>query len=152
MDWYLQVDEADQKHDIIVKTDVIDLAGYELRKALQLMRRSNPPILEWFQSDIIYHEHKQLMQQVRNVASLDPCFSRANIINHFHSIARQNWIDYLKDKPYVNRKKYLYVLRCLFQAEFMRVHEQWQEMPPLHWEKLIAGTTIVILSYLQHRH
>jgi predicted nucleotidyltransferase len=33
---------------------LLDISGWDLRKALQLLRKSNPPLLEWFQSPIVY--------------------------------------------------------------------------------------------------
>ena len=44
LDWYLSID---QKRDVIERpiSDELDLSGWELRKALRLLRKSNPPLL-----------------------------------------------------------------------------------------------------------
>ena len=45
LDWYLQIDDKKDSLDEILLND-IDLAGWELKKALRLFRKSNPPLLE----------------------------------------------------------------------------------------------------------
>ncbi len=34
--------------------DDLDVSGWELRKALRLLRKSNPPLLEWLKSPVVY--------------------------------------------------------------------------------------------------
>ena len=57
--WYLSID-VERKRDVIERpiTDEIDLGGWDLRKALQLFRKSNPPLLEWLQAPIIYRSKR----------------------------------------------------------------------------------------------
>ena len=45
-DWYLSVEQG---RDVIERpiADDLDVSGWELRKALRLLRKSNPPLLEW---------------------------------------------------------------------------------------------------------
>lgn len=52
-DWYLSIDE---KRDVIELpiVDEIDISGWDVKKALKLLRKSNPPLLEWLQSPIVY--------------------------------------------------------------------------------------------------
>ena len=53
VDWYLSIAE---KRDVIERplTDQLDINGWDLKKALELFRKSNPPLLEWldFRSSI----------------------------------------------------------------------------------------------------
>ena len=45
-EWYFKIEP---QRDVIEKMtgDNVDLAGWELRKALYLLKRSNPSLLEW---------------------------------------------------------------------------------------------------------
>src|SRR5215831_16213984 len=54
-DWYLSVEEKKDNIEIILPND-IDLSGWEMRKALVLFRKSNPPLLEWLRSPIVYRD------------------------------------------------------------------------------------------------
>ena len=56
-DWYLSIDVG-EKRDVIERpiNDELDISGWDLRKALKLLRKSNPPLLEWLSSPIVYKE------------------------------------------------------------------------------------------------
>ncbi|MEJ7666585.1 MAG: nucleotidyltransferase domain-containing protein [Hymenobacter sp.] len=54
-DWYLTLDEGPDTLNFPVD-DELDLAGWELRKALRLLRGSNAALFEWLQSPVVYHE------------------------------------------------------------------------------------------------
>ncbi len=43
LDWYLKIDDKKDNQEEILPND-IDLAGWELKKALRLFRKSNPPL------------------------------------------------------------------------------------------------------------
>src|SRR5437879_13444130 len=51
-EWYLSVFE---KRDVIERPlkDCLDLSGWDIKKALQLLRKSNAPLLEWLGSPIV---------------------------------------------------------------------------------------------------
>ena len=68
-DWYLAID-VERKRDVIELPidDSLDISGWDLRKALQLYYKSNPPLLEWLGSPIIYQEKYTVAQQLRNLA------------------------------------------------------------------------------------
>lgn len=52
-DWYLSVED---RRDVIEEplNNELDVSGWELRKALRLLRKSNPPLLEWLKSPVVY--------------------------------------------------------------------------------------------------
>ncbi len=52
LNWYLKIDNQVDYQEEILEND-IDLAGWELKKALRLFRKSNPTILEWLNSPFI---------------------------------------------------------------------------------------------------
>src|SRR4030065_2466253 len=55
VEWYLSIDE---KRDVIERlvSEGLDINGWDLKKALGLFRKSNPPLLEWLGSPIVYLE------------------------------------------------------------------------------------------------
>ena len=54
-DGYLSID-LERRRDVIERPieGVLDINGWDLRKALQLMRKSNPPLFEWLHSPLAY--------------------------------------------------------------------------------------------------
>src|SRR3954462_8352753 len=61
-DWYLSVED---RRDVLEEplTDELDVSGWELRKALRLLRKSNPPLLEWLKSPVVYQRNAQFTRE-----------------------------------------------------------------------------------------
>lgn len=58
LDWYLQLFEAKDTFEYIQNDlfDVpFDIAGWDIRKVLRLMYKSNALVFEWLNSPIVYH-------------------------------------------------------------------------------------------------
>ena len=106
-DWYLAVGEPRDVIELPIN-DVLDINGWDLRKALQLMRKSNPTLLEWLSSPIVYREDAGTMAQFR--ALVEQSYVPQACLHHYLQMARGNFRDHLKaDEIWV--KKYFYVLR-----------------------------------------
>src|SRR5262245_32616508 len=54
-DWYLSIEDKKDVIELPVN-EVLDISGWDLRKALKLFRSSNSVIYEWLQSPILYIE------------------------------------------------------------------------------------------------
>ncbi len=130
-DWYLTID-VEEKRDVIEYpiTDEIDINGWELRKALKLFRKSNPAILEWIQSPIVYRDDGLTMTSLRDLISLVADPRKAGY--HYFHMARNNFREYLK-KEQVPLKKYFYVLRPLLAIRWLEAH---QSQPPIEFDTL----------------
>ena len=59
-DWYLSID-LEHRRDVIERPieGVLDINGWDLRKAPQLMRKSNPPLFEWLHSPLAYRAQEE---------------------------------------------------------------------------------------------
>lgn len=59
-EYYLSIDPVGvgKKRDVIELpiNNLLDVTGWELTKALKLFRKSNPPLLEWLRSGIVYYQ------------------------------------------------------------------------------------------------
>ncbi len=134
-EWYLSVD-LEARRDVIerpIRND-IDLSGWDVRKALQLFRKSNPPLLEWLQCPIIYQERFSFAAKLR---ALVPVFysPKATFFHYLH-MAKGNVREYLRGDT-VWRKKYFYVLRPLLA---MRWIEQGLGPVPIEFGRLLEAT------------
>jgi predicted nucleotidyltransferase len=67
-DWYLSIE---QKRDVLEYpiNDLLDISGWDLRKALQLLLKSNPVLLEWLRSPIVYSKQYDTAEQLRNISN-----------------------------------------------------------------------------------
>ncbi|MEM9664832.1 MAG: nucleotidyltransferase domain-containing protein [Bacteroidota bacterium] len=116
-DWYLSID-LERKRDVIERpiSDELDLSGWDLRKALQLFRKSNPPLIEWLQSPIVYREQTEVAARFR--ALIPRHFSPQASLHHYLSMARSTYRHHLNGE-YVRLKKYFYVLRPLLAVQWI---------------------------------
>jgi len=55
-DRYLSVFPPREDVDLAIDENELDLSGWELRKSLRLLRKSNGPLIEWLHSPIVYRE------------------------------------------------------------------------------------------------
>jgi uncharacterized protein len=104
---YLMITE---KRDVIERpiNDRLDINGWDLKKALRLFRKSNPPLLEWLQSPIRYLEETTVAERIRSFSPLT--YSPKSCMSHYLHMAKGNYREYLQQEQ-VRIKKYFYVLR-----------------------------------------
>jgi uncharacterized protein len=134
-DWYLSID-VDKKRDVIEVpiTDELDVSGWDIRKALMLLKKSNPPLLEWLNSPIIYRHNLSITELIRELVPV--YYSPVACFHHYLNMAQGNFKEYLKgDIVWV--KKYFYVLRPLLAIRWI---EECDEIVPMTLEALIEKT------------
>ena len=91
--WYLALDEGKDNYEKILPSD-IDLVGWDLKKALKLFQKSNPPLMEWLNSPIIYFENIDFTQQLRNL--VPNYFNPQTAMHHYLHMAEGNFREYLQ--------------------------------------------------------
>ncbi|ACT03567.1 nucleotidyltransferase domain-containing protein [Paenibacillus sp. JDR-2] len=130
VEWYLSIRE---RRDVIERpiSEMLDLSGWDLRKALALFNKSNPPLLEWLQSPIKYKEPFTTAERIRTLSGAT--FSPKSCMYHYLHMARGNYREYLQGET-VRAKKYFYVLRPLLACGWI---EKYNAMPPMLFEELV---------------
>jgi predicted nucleotidyltransferase len=132
-DWYLSIESGRDVIEAMLPGD-LDLSGWELKKALRLLRKSNPPFYEWLRSPIVYVEDEAFMSRLREVAVA--YYSPERCFQHYLHMAFGNKREYLTGET-VWVKKYLYVLRPLLGCRWI---EKGLGPVPMEFEKLAAST------------
>lgn len=115
-EWYLSIETG---RDVIEEplNDELDVSGWELRKALRLLRKSNPPLLEWMKSPVVYHHDPVFTREFEELAGM--FYSPRRCFAHYLNMAYGNWRDYLEGRDQVSLKKYLYVFRPLLACRWI---------------------------------
>ena len=132
--WYLSMSP---KNDFINKTfKDLDLAGWDLQKALKLYRANNPQLLEWLESDIIYKDTYDVAGQLRQWKSSH--FSKRTALHHYLGMARSEGEKHISGNKRILIKKYLYVLRSVFACRFVHLMNQH---PPMKLKRLLQAVT-----------
>lgn len=128
--WYLRVSAPRDVIELPISGD-LDINGWELRKALALMQKCNPTLLEWLDSPLIYRQDEAAMARFRSLAR--EFFNPAACWHHYFSMAKSNNREYLQSKT-VRLKKYLYVLRPLLCCQWI---EQGRGPAPMLFQLLV---------------
>lgn len=128
-EFYLNVDE---QRDIIELpiNDLLDINGWELRKALRLFRKSNGPLYEWLQSPIVYKQNSEFVDGLKSL--MPKYFSRRASMHHYLNMAN-NVVDVDLSGHEVKLKKYFYALRPVLASRWILDHN---EVPPMEFGKL----------------
>jgi len=131
-DWYLSVD-LERRRDVIelpIKNE-LDINGWDLRKALQLLQKSNPSLLEWLQSPIVYELQEKATNRLKDL--IPEYYSQQACFYHYLNMARGNFREYLKGEE-VWLKKYFYVLRPILALQWI---EKENGLAPMKFEKMV---------------
>jgi uncharacterized protein len=130
LEWYLKIDPLKDSQEEILPND-LDLSGWELKKALRLFRKSNPPLLEWLRSPIVYTEQFSTAAKLRELSR--QYFDPKSCMYHYLSMAKGNFREFLQ-RDLVRTKKYFYVLRPVLACDWIR---RTNTMPPVEFEKML---------------
>jgi uncharacterized protein len=129
--WYLSVRD---RRDVIERQleHDLDVSGWDIRKALMLFRKSNPPLLEWLQSPIVYKEDELFTEKLRSL--IPTYYSPRAYMYHYHNLAAKTFRESLQGER-VKAKKYFYALRPLFACKWI---ESSSEAPPMEFAELMG--------------
>ena len=88
LEWYLSIED---KRDVIGDpiTGQLDVNGWDLRKTLQLFRKSNPPLFEWLNSPIVYLEKYSVASRLRSLLAV--YYSSRTCAYHYLQMARKQF-------------------------------------------------------------
>lgn len=112
--------------------EVQDYSGWDVKKALGLLGKSNPSLLEWLHSPIVYAQ-TAAWQHFADCA--DAYFSLERNLHHQYASAYSTWRNFLQGEQ-VRLKKYLYALRPLLCFRYV---EQYGKAAPVPFDKLCAA-------------
>ena len=110
--------------------EILDVNGWDIRKALQLFLKSNAPLYEWLQSPIIYKEETTFAAALRELMPI--YFSRRAGCHHYLSMTRNTFENDLQGEQ-VKLKKYFYALRPALACRWIL---EKQEVAPMEFRKL----------------
>jgi uncharacterized protein len=128
-EYYLSVDEQRDVIELPIN-DLLDINGWELRKALRLFRKSNGPLFEWLQSPIVYTQNNEFIVDLKNL--MPHYFSPRSTMHHYLSMAKTVFESDLEGGE-VRLKKYFYALRPILACRWIADR---REVPPMEFGEL----------------
>lgn len=130
IEWYLSIDEGRDVLEYPIN-DLLDISGWDIRKALRLFKKSNPSIMEWISSPIRYFEYSSFLKQISGLSN--EYFSPKSSMYHYIHIATSNYRKYLQGDM-VKIKEYFYVLRSILACKWIEINKT---IPPIDFENLL---------------
>ena len=132
-DTYLSIDEPRDTIDLPVN-EVLDINGWDLKKALRLFRGSNAALYEWILSPVVYAQSGAFRTRIHTI--MNDYFSPKDGMHHYMGVARNSFSALMGEE--VKLKKYFYCLRSVLAA--MWIAEK-QEVPPMEFRILRTMVT-----------
>lgn len=122
------------KRDVIELpvNEVLDIGGWDIRKALWLYKKTNAALFEWLQSPIVYKRNEAFHGALLQMK--DQFYSPRAGFHHYISMA-VNCFENDLQKDEVRLKKYFYVLRPVLAAKWI---VDKQSVPPMEFFQLRA--------------
>jgi len=135
-DWYLSLTEEKDTIELMLDNNEIDISGWDLRKSLRLLWKSNPPLLERIQSPIIYQVDNEFLNGINLIAN--DTYSRIATIHHYLSMAKKNFAE-IEDKKEYKLKKFFYALRASVTCKWILDRD---EIPPIVFPQMLESLEI----------
>jgi len=132
--WYVSVVTRRDVIECMLDDRQLDLSGWDLRKALALLRKSNPSLHEWLHSPIIYQQDQTFMQRI--TALEGDYFNPRAAFHHYLHIAINHNERYLQ-RHGVQLKRFLYFLRGLLACQWVATR---RTTPPVLFSDLVDAT------------
>ena len=139
LNFYFSIEDG--RRDLIDENSEYDMNGWDLRKALQLLRESNCSILEWIYSAHAYKTESSFLSKISNLAT--QCFCRARLLLAYWGKANKHYRDNIQIESGdgdVQRKKYLFVIQALLFAHWILAFAPADAiLPPQDFSVLLAA-------------
>ena len=120
----------EEYHNCKAEEALIDMVGFDIKKYVELLSKSNPTSIEWLMSDIIYYGSNDLPIKQYILDNFNP----KTLIYHYVSLCKKHYTRYISENKKVTYKMYLYMMRGLLNALFVY---RKRIIPPLDFTKMI---------------
>lgn len=135
-EWYLSLEKRRDVIELPIKDDM-DVNGWDIRKALPLLLKGNPAVLEWLQSPIVYRRTPEMADLV-NLA--DRMNHRRALRHHYLHLGLNEFRREIAGRDRVRLKKYFYCLRPALALLWERTHVCGRI--PMDLPTLLAGVEL----------
>ncbi|MCE3282811.1 MAG: putative nucleotidyltransferase, partial [Chitinophagaceae bacterium] len=129
--WYLELNEKKDSIEQTIAGD-LDISGWDLRKSLLLLKRSNAPLIERFNSPIEYFSVDGFKQEFGKL--IEYYYSPVAVFYHHYSLAQKFRADII-DREEVKLKGLFYLVRSLLSCYWIM---QDNTVVPMELERLMT--------------
>ena len=130
-DWYLSLNEQKDSIELMLDNGELDITGWDLRKSLRLLKKSNISLFERFKSPEIYLNNNLFISELNDIS--DNYFSSISGMHHYLNMAK-GFYEKCMENNTVKLKSYFYALRSALSCIWIMKNKS---MPPIEFSKLI---------------
>ncbi|MDR1620996.1 MAG: nucleotidyltransferase domain-containing protein [Synergistaceae bacterium] len=133
-DWYLSI-ALEEKPDVLdlgiekTKEGELDINGWELRKTLKLLRKSNGPLIEWLSSPVVYHAMPSFLKEMNEFA--EDYFNPLAVWHHYRGMMERSTARFEETSSI---KGLFYMLRPLLCMKWI---EDGNGSPPMRFDRVV---------------
>jgi predicted nucleotidyltransferase len=136
-EWYVSIAPGRDVIERPIDGD-LDINGWDIRKALGLLLKPNPVLLEWLSSPIRYLWDDTICSRLMAFAAKTAHGPACRY--HYLHLGERQWKVYIDGKQRVNLKKYLYIVRPALALRWIRLNPD--SIPPMNFQQLVAGADL----------
>ena len=136
-DWYLSITPGRDVIELPLQDDW-DINGWDIQKAIGLLLKPNPVLLEWLSSPIHYRWDPQACSRLSTFA--DQHVAPSECLTHYYHLSKRQWDRNIEQDDEVKLKKYFYVLRPALAIRWVRMNPD--RLPPMNFQALVNGTDL----------
>ncbi len=129
-DWYLNLWEQTDNIEFMTEDD-LDGSGWDLRKALRLLAKSNASFTGWLFSPIVYRANDDFLNAIKEVANTN--FNPVSGFYHFHSMNKS--FEETLDSDKMTLKSFFYAIRTALCANWIYKNKT---IPPVLFREMYS--------------
>lgn len=127
-DWYLNLWETKDTIEFMTE-DELDGSGWDIRKALRLLAKSNASFTGWLFSPIVYRANDEFLNELRNLAETN--FNPISGFHHFHAMNKGFEETLGTDK--MTLKSFFYTIRTALCTNWIA---KKNTIPPVYFKEM----------------
>lgn len=127
-EWYLNLWETKDTIEFMTEDD-LDGSGWDIRKALRLLAKSNASFTGWLFSPIVYRANETFLKELKNLANEN--FNPIAGFHHFHSMNKGFEETLGTDK--MTLKSFFYTIRTALCANWIA---KKHTIPPVYFKEM----------------
>ncbi len=135
--WYLRLTEGRDVIERPLDDRLVDFVGWDARKALQLLLKSNPALYEWLSSPLVYIDDGAFRPAATSL--FERHASAKTLAYHYAGVVEGHWSRNIAGREAVKLKRYFYVIRPLLALQW--VIERGTP-PPMSIGALLSGSVV----------
>ena len=128
---YLTIGEFKDTLNFPIGADLLDVSGWDVKKAFQLLAKSNAVLYEWFNSPIVYINNQEFSNDLKEI--MPKYFCQKVSMHHYLGMTKKNFSEI--ENSQIKLKKYFYMLRAILASKWIKLNNN---PPPIVLKELLV--------------